>query len=458
MDSIPTIAAIATAQAPAAVGIIRLSGPEAMQIADKVFFPKNGVPLSVSRDRTVRYGTLRRGGEVLDDGLAVAMRGPRSYTGEDTVEFSCHGGLVVLREVLLALYEAGAQPAQPGEYTKRAFINGKLDLVKAEAIADLIYAKSARAAKLAAQGLEGVLSDRLWALRERILDVDAQLLACVDFPEEEIPELQGEALLAELTLAHGDIGRLLLTFDAGRAIRDGIPAAIVGRPNVGKSSVLNLLSGEDRAIVSDIPGTTRDVLEETVRLGDLMLVLSDTAGIRDTEHEIEAAGIRRAVRAAEKAELLLCVFDASQPLQPEDKRILELARDRVALALLNKSDLPRVLTEQDVIAGGFRAVIPFSAVTGEGLEELIAALSRIYLSGSLPAEGEPVIASLRHRDGLSRAQEALGRAISALKQGFTPDIAEMDVAEALAAIDELTGRVTGEDLVNRIFSRFCIGK
>ncbi len=458
MEHLATIAAIATAQSPAAVGVIRLSGPESLAVADRVFFPKQGGPLSDSRDRTVRYGTVRRNAEIVDDVLAVAMRGPRSYTGEDTVELSCHGGAVVLREVLLALTEAGALLAQPGEFTKRAFMNGKLDLLKAEAVIDLIYAKSARAARLAAQGLEGGLSDRLWSIRERLLDVDSQLLACVDFPEEDIEELEGEALLGALTLSEEEIGRLLTTFDAGRAIRDGIPTAIIGRPNVGKSSVLNLLTGEDRAIVSDIPGTTRDVLEETVHLGDLLLNLSDTAGIRETQHVIEAAGIGRAVRAAERAELLLCVFDASRPLQAEDEKILELAAGKTAVALLNKSDLPQLLTPEILSDKGFAAVLPFSAVTGQGLPELTDSLSKLYLSGSLPADGEPVIASLRHRDGLRRASESLRSAIATLREGHPADIAELDVAASLEAIDELTGRATGEDLLSRIFSRFCIGK
>lgn len=458
MQSFTTIAAIATAMSPAAVGVIRLSGPEALSIADRVFFPRGAGQLSNSQDRTVRYGTLRRQGQTVDDALALILRGPRSYTGEDTVEFSCHGGTVVLREVLLALTEAGAVLAQPGEFTKRAYLNGKLDLMKAEAITDLIYAKSARAARLAAQGLEGAVSGRLRLIRERLLDVDAQLLACVDFPEEEIEELEGEELLHALISAKGEIERLLHTFEAGRAIKDGIPAAIIGRPNVGKSSVLNLLSGEDRAIVSDTPGTTRDVLAETVRLGELLLNLSDTAGIRLPEHAVEAAGIERAVRAAGQAELLLCVFDASRPLQPEDQRILELAKDRNAVALLNKCDLPRVLPEEALTDAAFVRAIPFSAVTGEGLDVLTETLSELYLSGHLPADGEPMIASLRHRDGLVHSRDALVSAVATLQAGLPADIAELDVAAALLAIDELTGRATGEDLLARIFSRFCIGK
>ena len=450
-----TIAAVSTGNQVSAIGILRLTGDDCIFVAGQVFLPISGKPLSQAPDRKLVMGRLQdKQGRTIDQCLAVVSRGPHSYTGEDTVEFHCHGSPAVLAAGLESLYLAGAKPAKRGEFTKRAFLNGKLDLTQAEAVIDLIEADTADAAANAAGQVGGVLQRRLAPIYQNLTDLCSHFHAVLDYPDEDIGDFGLENYRAPLRQDAKSLYELLQTYGQGRIMRQGVSAAIVGRPNVGKSSLLNALAGFDRCIVTDIPGTTRDTVEETVMLGSTRLRLIDTAGIRDTEDAVEAMGVQRSRAAVEEADLAIFVCDGSQPLSQEDLEIIDLVSEHQhAIALLNKTDLGCQVEPGDL---PFLYVIPICAKTGQGLDQLRDLVDEMF-QGELPCDGS-ILTNTRQYDACRRAYEALLRAMQGLQLGMTPDAVLTDVEEAMEAMGEVTGGTIREDITNRIFQRFCVGK
>ncbi len=452
-----TIAAIATGNVISAIGIVRLSGTDAIDIADSLFCPSSGKRLSEYPDRTLVLGLLRaEKGETLDHCLCTVSRAPNSYTGENTAEFQCHGSPTVLRLVLEALFKRGARQALAGEFTKRAFLNGRMDLTQAEAVIDLIEADTVEAAKNAAGQLGGAILRRTEAIYDELVDIISHYHAVLDYPDEEIDEFRMESYTETLEKARGELRALLGSFEHGRVMKSGVKAAIVGRPNAGKSSLLNALLGYDRAIVTAIPGTTRDTLEEVVNLGGIKLRLTDTAGLRGTLDPIEQIGIDRAKGAAFSSELVLAVFDGSQELSPEDFDAIETAKTaKRSIAVINKSDLPQKLDASQVHSS-FEIVCPVSALDKTGLEALDSAVASLFPLPNLPA-GE-ILTNSRHADAVTRALGAIDEAVAAMKAQATPDIVLTEAEGALSALGELSGKTVREDVTKRIFERFCVGK
>lgn len=456
-----TIAAVATGAGVSAIGVLRVSGPAAIAAAEAVFRPRDGRPLSAHAPRAlVRGSLLGPDGETVDDCLAVFFPAPHSYTGEDSAEFHCHGSPIVLRLGLQALFAQGARQAGPGEFTRQAFLNGKLDLTEAEAVMDLIDAESAAAAKNALSQLGGSLRRMVEGVRDSLVDIASRFYAVVDYPDEDIEDIHPEEIEAALRTADGTLTRLLGSFQRGQVLRSGVPAAILGRPNAGKSSLLNALLGYDRAIVTDIPGTTRDTVEEKCCLGGVLLRLIDTAGLRETEDAVEKLGTERSRRAAEDAGLVLALIDGSQPVTPEDEAILRLAAGKERwLLLLTKADLPQkaVLPEFASLPGTApAAVLSVSTRTGEGIPALEAAVAALFPQGE--AETGSLLTNPRQADAVGRALDAVRRAEESLSLGMTPDVILTDAEEALSALGELTGATAREEIVSAIFSRFCVGK
>ena len=464
-----TIAAIATAPGEGAVGIIRLSGPRALDLAREIFRTPQGDRFPGFSPRKLLHGhvTNPETGEVLDECLLAVMPGPHSYTGEDVAEIHGHGGPFSLRAILRLLIDRGASPAGPGEFTRRAFLNGRMDLVQAEAVADLIAARSEAGLRAALGHLSGRLSRELEAVWKELIGITAQLEAAIDFPDEDL-EIQASARLVERT--GGALERLeflLRSFHAGRAIREGTPAAIVGRPNVGKSSLLNLLLREDRALTSPVPGTTRDTIEETAVIGGIPFRFIDTAGLRESADPVERAGVERARRMARSASLILLVLDASVPLTGEDRTILsELAASPpppppsgpAVIGVLNKADLGSAVSPEEAGRlfpdGRFARV---SALRGDGLEALEALMVETVLGGG-SADEELLLTRERHRERVKAAAEFVGAAIEAMKAGLSPELVAVELTEAMNALGDLLGKDFNEDLLDGIFREFCIGK
>ena len=455
------IAAIATGHSPTAIGIIRVSGEGCFALCDQVFRAANGRPFPEQPSHKMVFGEmLDAESRIIDRGLAVRFPGPHSYTGEDSAEFHCHGSPVVLRELLDALFAAGARQAKAGEFTQRAFLNGRLDLTQAEAVIDLIDAETAAAARNAAAQLDGGLRRVLEPIQDSLLDITSRFYAVVDYPDEDIEDVKPEQVAEALSSAEKQLSSLLATCQRGKVLKSGVRTAIVGRPNAGKSSLLNALAGYERAIVTDIPGTTRDTVEESVLCGGVLLRLIDTAGIRDTEDVVEQKGVERSRKALESADLVLAVVDSSVPLTDEDLEVLRLAAENPRwIAVFSKCDLWDTKAHSVGIIGSPApaASVTLSSVTGEGLGDLENAVAALFPAGD-PKEAGSLLTDQRQEEAARRARDAVRRAKDALENGLTPDAVLNDAEEALDSLGELTGRTAKEEIVSRIFSRFCVGK
>ena len=452
-----TIAAVSTAPAPGGIGIVRISGEEALAVADQVFRGVSGKKLSQMRGYTAQLGgAFTPAGERLDDVVALVYRSPKSYTGEDVVELSCHGGLYVTKRLLQLVLDAGASPAGPGEFTRRAFLNGKMDLAQAEAVMGLISASGEQARKAALAGSSGVLSQRIAAIKGELMEQAAHLAAWADFPEEDVPEVEESQLLEGIRRGEAALSQLLEGFERGRMYREGLVTVIAGRPNAGKSTLMNLLSGCQRSIVTQYAGTTRDVVEETVMLAGVPLRLADTAGLRDTDDPVESIGVRAARQRLETAQLVLAVFDSSQALEKEDRELMDALEEVPSIAIVNKTDLPTQIAVEEIQAR-FEKTVFLSAATGEGLEDLEQALSEILDTKEFhPQEG--VLFTQRQRADAQTALDSLREGEQALLGGLTLDAVTVCVEDALTALSALTGEHVSEEIVDRVFEEFCVGK
>ncbi len=456
-----TIAAIGTPIGRGAIGIVRISGKDALPILKKAFRTKSGKKVEEFEDRKLRYGIfVDSSGEPVDEVLAVYMKAPKTFTGEDVVEIHSHGGIVVIRKILREVLRLGARLAEPGEFTMRAFLNGKIDLVQAEAINQLIEATTETSAKLALKQLEGDLSKKIKELRDRLLEIKAYIEAAVDFPEEDVEIVESGHVREKLENVLSEIEKLIESYREGKLIKEGIKVAIIGRPNVGKSSLLNAILEEERAIVTEIPGTTRDIIEETVTFKGLPLRLIDTAGIRESADTVERIGIERSLKSLKESDVVLFVIDGSVGFTEEDRKIEELLKEKGNVILvLNKSDLGLKVRCNRVKE--FAGCVEVSAKRKKGIDELAGEISRLLLldPDSVVSGGEVIITSERHRELLQKAAEAIKRAIDSLSSGFeSPEFLSMDIDEALENLGKIVGFVTTEDMLDIIFSRFCIGK
>ena len=449
-----TIAAVSTGMQVSAIGILRLSGDKAINIVDKLFIPRSGKKMSESEDRKLVFGSLcDLDGQTLDICLCTISRAPHSYTGENTAEIQCHGSPAVLRAALDAVFALGARQALPGEFTKRAFLNGRMDLTSAEAVADIIDAETAEAAKNAAGQLGGAIGRRIDKIYDFLTDLSSHYHAVLDYPDEDIEDFTLVAYKVELHAAIAELKRLADSYSGGKLLHGGIPAAIIGRPNAGKSSLLNAVLGYDRAIVTNIPGTTRDTIEEKLRLGGVLLRLTDTAGLRETDDEIERLGVMRSHEAMENAELVIAVIDGSGEVTAEDEEIIRCAEKAPhAVVAVSKSDLGKIA----VLPETTLPVVELSSMTGEGVETLAEVIKTLFPMPDAPA-GE-ILTNARQAEAVDRALASLTAAYDALLQGCTPDIVLTEAEGAMSALGELSGKTVREDVTNRIFERFCVGK
>lgn len=454
-----TIAAVATALGEGSIAVVRVSGPEAIERIAPLF--KAREDLREVPTHTVHYGWIRDpdSGSVLDEVLVTVMKGPRSFTAEDVVEISTHGGIVAVQSVLELILRSGVRMAEPGEFTKRAFLNGRIDLAQAEAVIDLIRSKSSKAFQVARRQAEGALSKRLVPLKEQLIELLAHVEVNIDYPEHDVAEVTAGVIRDNCQAVLRLVDTLLQTASEGKILREGIVTAIVGRPNAGKSSLLNALVKENRAIVTDIPGTTRDIVEESVTLSGIPLRLLDTAGIRETEDVVERIGVERSRGALSEADLILLVLSRSESLHEEERRLLEELRDRPTIVILNKKDLEPRMEEEEI-----RAVYPserivlLSAKEGEGMEELERAVSRLFLSGGIDAADATYVSNVRHISLLHAAARSLRDAIEGADQGLPVDLIQIDIAAAWESLGEIVGDTASESLLDQIFSKFCLGK
>jgi len=458
-----TIAAISTAYGPAGVGIIRISGDEAALLADQVFKSKRGVKIAEQETARIIYGYIReQDGRLVDEALALTMWSPHSFTGEDVVELQCHGGIVVLQKVLEMVLKAGARLAEPGEFSKRAFLNGRLDLAQAEAIMEMINAKTETGVSAAANHLQGVLSQEVGKCRQAILEISAYLEADLDFPEEDLVRLSKEEISSRLTEVAQKISKILQSFTEGRIIREGLKVALIGKPNVGKSSLLNTLLKTKRAIVTDVPGTTRDTIEEYYNLGGIPLLLIDTAGIRESEDIVEKLGVQKTKEIVEQADLIVYILDLSLGITPEDQVFLEKIAAEKVLILGNKIDL---MTEEEreierkikEKLAGYRVLL-ISATEKIGIQELEEEIKNIFFTEGREIKDEVLLTNVRHKTALEQAQEAIASAQHSIGEGMPSDFVALDLKTVLDFLGEITGETVDEEIINQIFSQFCLGK
>ena len=451
-----TVAAISTGRAPGGIGIVRISGENAIAVADKVFSSFNGKKLCEIPGYSALYGKAHGKNGHIDNVVALVFKAPKSYTGEDVVEISCHGGLFVTDRVLNAVFEAGAVPAEAGEFTKRAFLNGKMDLTSAESVMSIISAQGEQAEKIALGVLEGKLFKEIKKITDKLLYDMALLSAWVDYPYEEIEELSAEKLNSHIAESKNELEKLINDFGKGQIILEGVDTAIVGCPNVGKSTLMNLLSGTDKSIVTEIAGTTRDIVEDTVNAGGITLRLADTAGVRDTDDTVESIGVERAVKRLENAELVLAVFDGSRPLNSDDRRLIDLCKGKKAVGIINKTDLDKNYLNAE-IEKIFPQTVFISAKTGEGKAELISAIETLLGTADFDTSAAAVV-NERQRDCCKKALDALNDAQNALDLGLTMDAVTVCLDSAAENLMVLTGEKATELVVNEIFAQFCVGK
>ncbi len=457
MNRSEPIAAISTPYGRGGIAVIRMSGEGVLSLADTIFKSQSGKRLSEMAGGRTAYGAILHDGIPIDDGIAAVFRAPHSFTGEDTVEISCHGGILLTGRVLESALLAGCRMAEAGEFTKRAFLNGKISLSQAEAVIGLIDAESEEQLKLSSAMARGVLHDKIQALAEELTELIASVYAYIDYPDEDLTDLTTEELVVRSRSLHDEVMTLSASYRAGRAINEGIPTVIAGKPNTGKSSILNRLLGRERAIVTDIAGTTRDTVEETVTVGRVTLRLCDTAGIRNTENEVEKIGVAKSREKLKEASLVLAVFDGSKPLDEEDYDFLALLNtleECEIVPIFNKSDFATIETKLPLAV----EPVAVSAVTGDGFSDLVHHISQLYVSEKLDYDVTPVLASARQYTAAKAAESHLAAACDALTGGFTQDVAGMDLELALACLRELDGRGATEEITDRIFSRFCVGK
>lgn len=459
MNHTDTIAAAATAMGSAGIGIIRISGTDAFAVLEKVFRPKNEKKvMSEQPGYTVHYGMAVDGEQVLDEVLVMLMRGPHSYTAEDTAEIDCHGGRLVMQKILEAVLKNGARAAEPGEFTKRAFLNGRMDLSQAEAVMDLIQSKNEMALKSSLAQLKGNVRQEIEKLRAQILYEMAFVEAALDDPEHISLDGYSEELLEKMRGIAAEVERMLKSSESGRMLKEGIKTVILGKPNAGKSSLLNVLLGEERAIVTEIAGTTRDVLEEQLQLGEVSLQLLDTAGIRSTEDVVEQIGVERARKQAEDADLILYVADSSRVLDESDEEILKLLEGKKALVLLNKSDLDPVITPQIMRERTGHPVLVISAKEGAGIQELEEKIRSLFFRGEVDFNDEVLITNLRQKQALMDASKSLSMVIESIENGMPEDFFTIDLKDAYTSLGFIIGEEIGDDLANEIFGKFCMGK
>lgn len=453
-----TIAAVSTAMAPGGIGIVRISGKEAFSVGDQIYRGKNGKKLSEQRANTVHYGFVEEKGERIDEVLAVILKGPHSYTGEDTVEIDCHGGVLAMKRILEAAFRAGARPAQPGEFTRRAFLNGRMDLSQAEAVMDLIQAKNEYALKNSLRQLQGSVRQEIQEIRENILYEIAYIESALDDPEHMSLDGYRERLEHTVKQQKNRIEKLIAGSGEGKFLQEGIKTVILGRPNAGKSSLLNLLAGEEKAIVTEIEGTTRDIVEEQINLRGITLRLLDTAGIRESESRVEQIGIERAKEQAKDADLILYMVDSSMPLDENDEKIMELIRGKRAIVLLNKNDLERKVSEKDLEGRVEAPIVSVSVRENRGIEELEDQIQELFFHGKISFNDEIYITNLRHKQALEAADSSLKLVEQSIADQMPEDFYSIDLMDAYESLGKILGESVGEDLINEIFSKFCTGK
>lgn len=454
-----TIAAIATAMSNSGIGIVRISGNEALDVADRIFRPKKGSrKVSDMETHTIHYGYVTDGDEVIDEVMLLIMKAPRSYTCEDTIEIDCHGGVLVMKKILETVLKYGARPAEPGEFTKRAFLNGRIDLSQAESVIDVINAQNELALKSSVSQLQGAVLEKIKAIRAVVLHELAFIESALDDPEHVSLEGYPEQLHEIMSDAHSKVKKLLDSSDNGKMLKEGINTAIVGKPNAGKSSLLNILVGEERAIVTEIAGTTRDILQEQIQIGGIGLNVIDTAGIRDTEDIVEKIGVNKSREYIEKADLIIYVVDSSTELDENDQEIIEAIQNKKAIVLLNKSDLD-AKTDASILQTQLnKPILSISAKNNTGIHELETLIEEMFFSGKLSFNDEVYITNIRQKNALAEAQNSLKMVLQSIADGMPEDFFTIDMMNAYEALGTIIGESVGEDLVNEIFSKFCMGK
>jgi len=454
-----TIASISTAPGIGGIGIIRMSGEDSFKIIEKIFKPKTEQKIEEIKGYTIKYGNIVENGEVIDEVLVSYFKAPRSYTTENMCEINSHGGNVIVRKILEICLKNGAELAEPGEFTKRAFLNGRIDLAQAESVIDVINAKSDKEAKSGIKQLEGFLSKEIKTIKQEILDVLVNIEVTIDYPEYDTPEVQENEMKTMLESVNAKLQKLEKSFDNGKILKEGIKTAIIGKPNAGKSSLLNAILKEERAIVTDIAGTTRDTIEEFVTINGIPLKLVDTAGIRQASDEVEKIGVEKSIKQAEDADLIIAIFDSSKQLTEEDLEILKLIKNKQSIILLNKSDLNSIIMEDDErLKNITKNILKISALNKTGIEELYEKISQMFNLNEINFDNDILITNIRHKNIISKALENVKKANEALNLNMPIDIITIYIKDILEDLGEITGEVVSEDIINEIFSKFCLGK